>query len=155
VFFLGLLRKGTNIGAGLSFQVAIVHYVLAWLIGDDCLHGVVEGWIIGGLVGRSEEGVVQGVGLVQGWDGLLGGVDVIANLIDLEVALGLVDAVSRVVVKGSSQRCVVELFPIVHMQLAVIIKNIDLIGWTVINRMLAFINNLTPISDVLKIKLII
>lgn len=114
MFFLGLLRKGTNIGAGLSFQVAIVHYVLAWLIGDDCLHGAVEGWIIGGLVGRSEEGVVQG------WDGLLGGVDVIANLIDLEVALGFVDAVSRVVVICSSQRCVLELFPVVHMELAVI-----------------------------------
>jgi hypothetical protein len=128
VSFFGLLHECPNIGACLCFKIAIVNYILSRLVGDNSLHGVVEGWIMGGLIGWSEEGIVQSACIVQYGDGLFCWVDVITKLVNLKVAFGFVDIVSRVVVEGRPQRRLVELFAVIHASLTVIIKIIDLIG---------------------------
>ncbi len=99
--FFGLLDECTDIGAGLCFKITIVDYVLSWLIGDDCMHGIVKGRVMRGLGGGSEEGVVEGASIVEDGNGLFGGIDVIVKLINLEIALGFVRIVSGTVVEGS------------------------------------------------------
>ena len=113
--FLWLLYESTDVCASLFFQVAIVHHILSGLKGYYRLHGVVERQAVGRRIDGSEKGGVQGVEIVKGGDRLLGRVDFIAKLINLEIAAGFVDAFSGAVVKGSSKRCVVELFPIIHV----------------------------------------